>query len=43
MATGDIIPDDMIKPGTTAFSRDTWRHLGQKRTVRFFYVKGSLD
>ena len=43
MATGEIIPDDIIKPGTTTFSRDTWRHLGQKRTVRFFHVKGSLD
>lgn len=43
MATGEIIPHDIIKPGTTAFSRDTWRHLGQKRTVRFFHVKGSFD
>ena len=43
MATDDIIPDDIIKPGATAFSRDTWRHLGQKRTVRFFHVKGNLD
>jgi NADPH-dependent 2,4-dienoyl-CoA reductase/sulfur reductase-like enzyme len=43
MATGDIIADDIIKPGTTAFSRDTWRHLGQRRTVRLFDIKGSLD
>jgi 3-phenylpropionate/trans-cinnamate dioxygenase ferredoxin reductase subunit len=43
MATGDIIPDDIIKPGTMTFSRDTWSHLGQKRTVRCFHVKGSLD
>jgi len=43
MATGEIIPHDIIKPGAAAFSRDTWRHLGQKRTVRFFHVKGSLD
>jgi len=43
MATGEIIPHDIIKPGATAFSRDTWRHLAQKRTVRFFHVKGSLD
>jgi NADPH-dependent 2,4-dienoyl-CoA reductase/sulfur reductase-like enzyme len=41
MATGEIITDDIIKPGATAFSRDTWRHLGQKRYVRFFHVKGS--
>jgi NADPH-dependent 2,4-dienoyl-CoA reductase/sulfur reductase-like enzyme len=41
MATGDIIADDIIKPGSTAFSRDTWRHLGQKRTIRYFHVKGS--
>jgi 3-phenylpropionate/trans-cinnamate dioxygenase ferredoxin reductase subunit len=38
MATGGIIPDDIIKPGTTAFSRETWRRLGQKRTVRFFHI-----
>lgn len=43
MVTGDIEPEDIIKPGTTTFPRDTWRHLGQKRTVRFFHVKGSLD
>jgi len=43
MATGDIIEGDIIKPGATTFSRETWNHLGQKRTVRFFHVKGSLD
>ena len=43
MATGDIIPDDIVKPGATTFSRETWNHLGQKRTVRCFHVKGSLD
>lgn len=43
MVTGDIEPEDIIKPGTTTFSRDTWMHLGQKRTVRFFHLKGSLD
>ena len=43
LTTGAIRPDDIIKPGTTAFSRDTWKHLGQKRYIRFFHVKGSSD
>jgi NADPH-dependent 2,4-dienoyl-CoA reductase/sulfur reductase-like enzyme len=42
MASGEIIPDDTIKPGTTAFSRETWKHLGQMRYVRFLHVKGNL-
>jgi NADPH-dependent 2,4-dienoyl-CoA reductase/sulfur reductase-like enzyme len=43
MTTGGLLPDDINKPGTKTFPRDTWRHLGQKPTVRFFHVKGSLD
>ena len=43
MTTGDIIADDIIKPGSTTFSRDTWKHLGQKPYVRYFHVKGSLQ
>jgi NADPH-dependent 2,4-dienoyl-CoA reductase/sulfur reductase-like enzyme len=41
IATGDIVPDDIVKPGTRAFSRATWRHLGQRRQVRLFHVKDS--
>jgi len=39
IATGEIVPDDIVKPGTRAFPRDTWRHLGQRRQVRLFHVK----
>ena len=38
MTTGEIQPNAIIKPDTRAFARDTWRHLGQKRTVRFFHI-----
>lgn len=39
IATGKIVPDDIVKPRARAFSRATWRHLGQRRQVRLFYVK----
>lgn len=42
MATGGIRTDEMMKPDAMAFSRETWNHLGQKRYLRYFHVKGSL-
>lgn len=42
MDTDEIMPGDLVKPRAMTFSRETWRRLGQKRQVRFFYVKGNL-
>lgn|GEM_PF-520686 len=39
IATGNIVQDDIVKPGTRAFSRATWRHLRQRRQVRLFHLK----
>ncbi len=38
MTNGRIQPDAIIKPDAKVFARDTWRHLAQKRTVRFYHV-----
>ncbi|MBW2440976.1 MAG: FAD-dependent oxidoreductase [Deltaproteobacteria bacterium] len=38
MTTGGVQPNAIAKPDAKAFARDTWRHLGQKRTVRYFYI-----